>query len=300
MSSAKEASFFKSLRYTSLNMTKKKFSATIESTMVGPLWARAKYSAIYPEILKDPLAEMILQKLWQLYPEQQEGFDIMKEFIDEFAGLNFLFRAKKFDDELLKFKAIHPFATIIDLGCGLDTVNWRIGKNDFTWYYLDLPEAIALREKLIPPQVNSKYIPKSIFNYTWFEDIEFIEEKGIMFLAAGLLNYFPEKRLRELCDKMAEHFIGGVFLFDVPSAILKKIINKKFKKLGVEGVDNEFGLGTPKKIFNWSDRIKDVSCDIFFKGLEMNPKWKRKTRLLFKLSRVLKFYKFIRIEFKKE
>ena len=34
----------------------------MESTMIGPLWARAKYGALYPDILKDPEAEILIRK----------------------------------------------------------------------------------------------------------------------------------------------------------------------------------------------------------------------------------------------
>ena len=102
-------------------MPKKIYKGTIESTMVGPLYARAKYGVLYPEILKDPRAEVMLKKVYDMYPNQQEEFLLMEKFMDEFASLNFLYRAKKFDDEIQEFKVIHPSASIINLGCGLDT-----------------------------------------------------------------------------------------------------------------------------------------------------------------------------------
>ena len=48
-------------------MSKEEQESTLESTMVGPLWARAKYSVLYPEILEDPQAEIILNKVYQIY-----------------------------------------------------------------------------------------------------------------------------------------------------------------------------------------------------------------------------------------
>ncbi|MFX1394635.1 MAG: class I SAM-dependent methyltransferase [Promethearchaeota archaeon] len=279
-------------------MPKKIYKGTIESTMVGPLYARAKYGALYPEILKDPQAEVILKKVYDMYPDQQEEFLMMEKFMDEFASLNFLYRAKKFDDEIREFKAINPSASIINLGCGLDTANLRIGDNNLRWYQIDLPEAIVLREKLISPVPNSKNIAKSIFDYSWFDDIDFNAEKGVLIFAAGLLNYFQEDQLKELCNKLANHFTGGTFLFDLPSALLKRIINRKYKKLGFEGANHEFGLGNPKKVLNWSMNIKTLSCIIFFKGIRPNPNWNKRSRFLMKVFRTLKFYKLMKLKFK--
>ena len=62
-------------------MPKKKFEAIIESTMVGPLWARAEYGEKYPEIFYDPEAKDIINNLWKIFPEDHEGFKIMKKFV---------------------------------------------------------------------------------------------------------------------------------------------------------------------------------------------------------------------------
>ena len=59
-------------------MAKKIYESTIESTMVGPLYARAKYGILYPEILKDPLAEPLLKQVYELYPDQQEDTGVQK------------------------------------------------------------------------------------------------------------------------------------------------------------------------------------------------------------------------------
>ncbi|MFW9968949.1 MAG: class I SAM-dependent methyltransferase [Candidatus Odinarchaeota archaeon] len=279
-------------------MAKKFYKSTIESTMVGPLYARAKYSALYPETLKDPLAETLLKQIIEMYPDQQEKFAMLEEFMDEFTSINFLFRAKKFDDEIREFIKIHPFATIINLGCGLDTSNLRIGDINLKWFQIDLPDGISLREQLIPPTLNSKDIAKSILDYRWFEEVDFNKESGVLILAAGLLNYFEEVQLKDLCDNLANYFKGGILLFDLPSVLLKKIINRKYKNLGFQGTDLIFGLGNPKKILKWSNKIKTMSCTIFYKDLDLNPKWTIRTRFLLKLFRTLKFYKFVKLEFK--
>ncbi|MHA1273493.1 MAG: hypothetical protein ACTSQP_17390 [Promethearchaeota archaeon] len=104
-------------------MSKNKFNAVIESTMVGPLWIRAEYGKKYPEIFYDPEAENIIKRLWNIFPEDHEGFKIMKEFIDEFAALNFLYRAKYFNNLIQKFTQKNPDGIIINLGCSLDTLN---------------------------------------------------------------------------------------------------------------------------------------------------------------------------------
>jgi O-methyltransferase involved in polyketide biosynthesis len=115
-------------------MAKKVYKSTIESIMLGPLWARATYGALYPEILKDPQAEVLLKQVYEMYPDNREEFALLEKFMDEFASLNFLYRAKKFDDEIREFMSNHPSATIVNLGCGLDTSDLRIGDNNLNWF----------------------------------------------------------------------------------------------------------------------------------------------------------------------
>ena len=179
----------------------------------------------------------------------------------------------------------------------MDTSDLRITDNNLKWFQIDLPSSIAFREKLISPTFNSKNVAKSIFDYSWFGDVEFNREKGVLIFAAGLFNYFQEDELKDLCEKLATYFTGGTLIFDVPSKLLKKILNSKYKKLGVQGVDHEFGLGSPKKVLKWSNKIKKMSCTIFFKCLDLNPRWKKRTRFLMRLFGTLKFYKLVKLLF---
>lgn len=39
------------------------FKGTVQETMLGPLWARAKYSQVYPDILNDKKSSEIIKKI---------------------------------------------------------------------------------------------------------------------------------------------------------------------------------------------------------------------------------------------
>ncbi len=72
--------------------------STIQSTMAGTLWARAKYSQLYPDILKDDRSVELLEEVMKLHLDSKEDFAILEEFIDELLGLAFIIRARTFDD----------------------------------------------------------------------------------------------------------------------------------------------------------------------------------------------------------
>jgi hypothetical protein len=60
-------------------------------------------------------------------------------------------RARQVDDWIREFIAEHPDAIVFYLGCGLDTLVMRINPSSgVSWYDVDYPEVIALREQFFP------------------------------------------------------------------------------------------------------------------------------------------------------
>ncbi|MFW9991481.1 MAG: class I SAM-dependent methyltransferase [Candidatus Odinarchaeota archaeon] len=276
-----------------------KIQASVESTMVGPLWARATYGQQYTDLLQDRKAVEILEKVMAKHSDAKAEFKALEEFMDEFMGLNFLIRAKIFDETINAFTDNHPNATVVNIGCGLDTTFPRVDNGRITWYDLDLPEAIEYRLQFIPESSRSTCIPKSVLDHTWFDDVDFKPENGIFFFAGGLFNYFKEKEVSDLCKTMAERFPGGELMFDVPSKIGNKIINRRFRKLGVKGIVFYFGLGNPvKQISRWSDRIEVIDWFSLFSRTHRNPRWKRRTRFMMSISDLFKVGKYVHLRFK--
>lgn len=264
---------------------------SVVSTMAGPLWARATYSKLYPEILHDPKSAEIVEKI-------DADFSKVDEFMGEFLGINFIVRARSFDNAVKKYLERYPNATVVNLGCGLDTTFYRVDNGKIKWYDLDLPEAIEYRKPLIPETDRSRYISKSMLDYSWFDDVVFNPENGIFFIAAGLFNYFKEDEIISLCKTMAERFPGGELMFDVPSKLGLKILNRRLKKSGYHGVTMYFGLGNPKKeISKWSNRIQLIDSFTLFVQMPRNPKWQRKTIRLMNLSDRFKVGKYVQLSF---
>jgi O-methyltransferase involved in polyketide biosynthesis len=270
-------------------------TSTIQSTMVGPLWARAKYSALYPELLKDDQANKIWEEVVDNYPDYD--FSILEQLIDELLGLSFPIRARTFDDTILEFIKDKPKATIINLGCGLDTTFTRVDNGSIRWYNLDLPDAIEYRLRLIPETERSTCIPKSIFDYSWMKDIYFDKEEGLIMFAGGLFAYFEEEKVSNLFKTMAETFPLGEIIFDISSARGNRFINRRFKRLDITGINHKFEAKNRKQIEGWSNKIQVIDWFPFFSRIERNPKWSRKTRFMMALNSRISLAKFIHIRF---
>ncbi len=266
--------------------------------MVGPLWARAKYSQLYPEILTDTEAEQLIQKVIATHPEAETEFQAMEKFIDEFYGLTFLIRARTFDDIIKNFIDEHTKASIVNIGCGLDTTFSRVDNNRITWYDLDLPKAIAYRKRFLPESDRNRYIAKSVFDYSWFDTINFKRENGLFCFAGGFFHYFPENIVADLFRAMADKFPGGELFFDMPSKLGIRMVKRRFQSYGIHGVNIHFGLGNPEKqVHKWSDRLHVLEWFPLFARIPREKRWKWRTRVMMRLNDWLNVSKFVHVQF---
>jgi O-methyltransferase involved in polyketide biosynthesis len=273
-------------------------STSIQSTMVGPLYARAKYSKLYPDLFQDSKAISLIDMVMKLRPDSNDRFKTLDKFIDEFLGLSFVIRARTFDATIRQYIEKNPDATIVNIGCGLDTTFSRIDNGSILWYDLDLPDAIEYRRRLIPETERSRCISKSFFDPSWMDDIVFTETNGLLMFAGGLFVYFDEESIANLFRTMAQRFPAGEIIFDSSSKRGNWFMNRRFKKFGIEGIEHKFEAKTRKQIEGWSPKIEVVDWFSFFSRIEKKPSWSRRTRFLMTLNARFMLAKFIHAKFK--
>ncbi|NVM16543.1 MAG: class I SAM-dependent methyltransferase [Candidatus Lokiarchaeota archaeon] len=265
-------------------------SGSIEETMLGPLWARATYSKLYPEILNDQQAIQIIEKL-------NYDFTNISNYLEEWRSLGLLVRAKIFDKAIIKYIESCPYSTVVNLGCGLDTTFSRVDNGAIKWFNLDLPDAIKYRNQFITESSRSKNISKSAFDYSWMDDIEFNPENGIIFFAGGFVYYFEEEEIRKLITYMAKKFPGGEFIFEGISKLAIKVINRRARKAGAD-IRVHYGIGHPNNEFSkWSKNIELIDWYTIWARTPINPIWSKNTLKMIKVSKRLKTAKIVHLKF---
>ncbi|MDR2081283.1 MAG: class I SAM-dependent methyltransferase [Campylobacteraceae bacterium] len=175
----------------------------IQKTLMLPLWGRAVFGRLYPEILDDKEAVNIISSLDYDFSQIEKAFG-------EYGGLCYIVRAKKIDDTIKRFIAKRPNAAIVNIGAGFDTAFSRVDNGAIHWYDIDLDEVIALRKKIIPEKIRNRYIAKSVFDYSWFKEIDF--EKGILFVGGGVFYFFTEDKIKELLSHWRKIFRAESFI----------------------------------------------------------------------------------------
>lgn len=263
---------------------------SVQGTMLLPLWGRAKYSRENPDILDDKIAERIIR-------ESGIDFSATEKTFGEFGGLCYIVRARKIDDTVRAFLQRHPRGTVVNIGAGLDTTFTRIDNGQVRWYNLDLPDAIDYRRSLLPDSEREICVPKSFFDQSWFDDIEFNRGNGILFVSGGVFYYFRPEELQAIFNAMACRFPGGEVFFDAESKQAVKFSNRMVEKTGNKGSQMYFYVNNSRQLEDWSDKIESVSCQPYSKGIPIKKSWSRSSRMRFRMLDALGMMKFVHMRF---
>src|ERR1700712_1500343 len=110
--------------------------------MLATLYAKALDVDLPQPILGDRFAKEIVARL---------DYDWSQTTITARTSPSVTTRSAHFDCWPRQFLAVHPKATVLHLGCGLDSRYFRIDPGpDVEWYDVDYPDVAALRRQPLP------------------------------------------------------------------------------------------------------------------------------------------------------
>jgi O-methyltransferase involved in polyketide biosynthesis len=122
-------------------------------------------------------------------------------------------RARCFDDEVRRFLTAHPGGTVVALGEGLETQFWRVDNGLVRWLTVDLPETVAVRERLLPAEApRRRVVACSALDEHWMQEVD--PADGVLVTAQGLLMYLAPAEVYGLFAACAGRFPGGALVFD--------------------------------------------------------------------------------------
>ncbi|HEX2283562.1 MAG TPA: class I SAM-dependent methyltransferase [Mycobacterium sp.] len=125
-------------------------------------------------------------------------------------------RALAFDAAARDYLTTHPKASVVALAEGLQTSFWRLDRagvaDELTWYSVDLPPVMALREKLLPHDERIVPLAQSALDRSWMDRVD--SSHGVFITAEGLLMYLEPDDALALIRDCAARFPGGQMMFD--------------------------------------------------------------------------------------
>lgn len=224
----------------------------VPETMLLPLWGRAVETQKQKPLLIDNKAAYIINSI-------RYDFTTISNNIRKLTRASWIARSIFFDKKIKEYINVNPNATIVNVGCGLDTTFDRIDNGKINWIDLDLPDAIELRRQFFQESERSRFIAKSVFDTSWYNDI--INKDNVMLLIAGVLYYFEESEVRILLTDIHRYLPGSEIIFDHASKLGVKLSNEQVIKGGGMnksaylkwGIDNIFEIekwGTYIKVFS--------------------------------------------------
>ncbi|MDR2197414.1 MAG: class I SAM-dependent methyltransferase, partial [Coriobacteriales bacterium] len=183
----------------------------------------------------------------------------------------------------------------MNLGAGLDDTFLRVDNGCIRWYNLDLPDAIAYRERFIKPTERCRNIAKSMFDYSWLDEVQASADAPALLLAAGLFFYFDHAQIEGLFREVCARFTHGVLFFETCSESGTRIANRMVKKTGNSGAEMRFWVNRAEEVKAWSPNIKEAVCLPYFGARAKDRRFSRLTRLIMWGGDFLKRTKFVRV-----
>ncbi len=244
---------------------------TVEETLLLPLWGRAyETQRRHPRLIDEKAVEII------------KSIDYDFSDIEKTQSLSqhgWVARSLHIDKMAREFIEKHPGATIVNIGCGLDTTFSRIDNGKILFYELDLPDVITLRKNFYQDSDRYISIASSFLETAWFENI--VVRDGLLFLAGGVLMYFEEEQIREFFIAVANHFGTCDFYFDALSPACMKMAKKAVLKKGGMGMtlENGWGLKPVEMLETWDNRIRVVDTIPIHKGAKTGISLRQKIAL---------------------
>ena len=234
---------------------------SVQETLLLPLWGRAfETRQPRPRLVDEQAVEML----------EQIDYDFSTiERTQALSQHGWVARALHTDRKVRDFIARHPAATIVNLGCGLDTTFSRIDNGSITFHELDFPDVIELRRNFFPEEARHHSIASSLHDPAWFEQVR--PSDGLLFLAGGVFMYSTEVQMRRFFVAIADHFGEGEFFFDALAPLMVRMAKRMVLKRGGMAGSSEgegWGLNAARSIERWDPRLRVVDVVPMHRGVK--------------------------------
>ena len=276
-------------------MTNDKIQFTKEKeTMLMMLSSKAIQSQWKNPILRDPWAEEAMRHIDYDMSQTLKGVASWSMW-KEIGCTIIASRAATFDLLTSRYLADHPDATVLHVGCGMDSRVYRLDPPaTVDWFDVDYPDVIDLRRQLFPERdaaSTGRYhlIGAPLSDLRWLDDVP--RGRPALLIAEGTLMYLSEAEVKALLNAVAGRFPGGQMIFDVVHPVILKRVGSN---VGGTGATYKWSLDDPQDIkrlepklelikeFRPSEQVAFSRFPLWWRALyrvqEINPTLRRMNR----------------------
>lgn len=203
---------------------------SVNKTLYIPLYGKS-YVSKKGIILNDKMAE----EMWTA-----SGFTLRGKAASKWLAYYMGMRARVFDDWAKEQIKANPDATILHLGCGLDSRIKRVGMASL-WYDVDFPEVIAERKKYFTDGDGYTVLPCDIRDDGW---VKSISGDTAIVIMEGISMYLTPSELSQLIERIYGRFNKVNLLMDCYTTFAAKMSKIK-NPINEVGVTTVYGMDDP-------------------------------------------------------
>src|SRR5438552_4569390 len=273
-------------------MTTEKIHFTKEKeTMLMTLSGRALQSQWKNPILRDPWAEEAMRHIDYDISKQYRGVGSWSMW-NKIGCTIIATRAATFDLLTNRYLADHPDATVLHVGCGMDSRVFRVNPPaTVQWFDVDYPDVIDLRRQLFPERNGYHQIGAPLDALGWMDQVP--RDRPGLLIAEGVLMYLSEAEVKALLHAVAGHFPSGQMIFDVVHPFILKRVGSN---VGGTGATYRWGLNDPQDIKQLEPKLELIKefrpselvafsrfplwCRVLYRAQEVNPTLRRMERTI--------------------
>lgn len=223
----------------------------VNKTLYIPLYGKA-YVSKKGIILADKKAE----EIWAA-----EGFALKGKSKSKWLAYYMGMRSAVFDNWLRAQMECDESATVIHIGCGMDSRVLRVGTKGRAWYDVDFPEVIEERRRYYKENVEYHMVASDARDKEWFATLP--ENANAIVVMEGVSMYMKLEELQALLGAVGGHFKQVKVLMDCYTTFAAKA--SKYKNpINDVGVTMVYGLDEPRL-------LEDGTGLHFVKEHEMTP-----------------------------
>lgn len=198
----------------------------VPETMLQTVYARAKESSGRGAI-HDAKAEELIEKL---------DYDFSLADKDTAMRSGVIARTIVLDKLTKSWLASHPGAVVVNIACGLDTRCYRMSGYAH-WYNLDLPETMAVRERLLPEGGAISQLAMSAMD-DWGGEIK-EQNAPVLVVIEGLTMYLSEADVQRIFAVIAKRFCQATVFVET----MNPMVVKRFKEKSIDASNAKFTWG---------------------------------------------------------
>ncbi|HEV7652675.1 MAG TPA: class I SAM-dependent methyltransferase [Actinophytocola sp.] len=222
-------------------------------TLLGTLYLRAWESRLPQPILGDHHAAEAVDRI------DYDFATLAKRLWPQGNQFLVALRAKRLDEWGADFLTRHPDATVLQLGCGLDSRMLRLAPPaGVRWFDLDVPKVVEVRRRLFAEPEGYHLIGASVTDPDWLGEVP--ADRPVLVIAEGLFPYLDSEQLRVLLHRLTDRFDTGELIFDAVAPWITRV-SKPFR----------WGTRDGREIERWNPRLRCLAREPFATGYRRIP-----------------------------